>query len=320
MADKVEPTIVVHGGAWAIPDALAAASKEGVQNAAKRGYGVLHSGGSALDAVEAAVCVLEDDPAFDAGYGAVLNSLGEIELDAVIMEGSELKAGAIAAVQNIKNPVKLARLVMEKTHHCLIVGKGANMFAKEMGIEEVPPETLLTDSSKAEWEHYKKYQKTVSDLFRTRGSESSNSHDTVGAVAVDAQGNVACATSTGGITAKRVGRVGDSPIIGSGAYCDNAYGAVSTTGHGEAIVKVTLARHVLFLMEQGLSPQAAAQKAIEHMFQRVNGTGGLIVVNNKGEIGFYSNTERMAWASLQSSTLQFGLEPGEKIVQEYTPE
>ncbi|XP_077993923.1 isoaspartyl peptidase/L-asparaginase-like [Glandiceps talaboti] len=317
MATSVQPAIVVHGGAWAIPDNLAEASIEGVQSAAKRGYGVVNGGGSAVDAVETAVCALEDNPAFDAGYGSVLNSAGEIELDAIIMEGSEMNAGAVAAVQNIQNPVKLARLVMEKTDHCLIVGKGANMFAKEMGIEEVAPEKLLTDAAKAEWELCTQYKHTIDTFFRDRSS-TSNSHDTVGAVAVDIHGNVACATSTGGITAKRVGRVGDSPLIGSGAYCDNAVGAASSTGHGEAIMKVLLTRHVLYLMEEGLTPQKAAEKAIEYMFKKVKGTGGVIVVSNKGEIGFHSNTERMAWASLTRSTLKCGLNPGDVIVREYT--
>ncbi|XP_002731245.1 isoaspartyl peptidase/L-asparaginase-like [Saccoglossus kowalevskii] len=315
MDTKLQPAIVIHGGAWAIPDNFAEASKLGVQIAAKIGYKILHSGGSALDAVEAAVCSLEDDPVFDAGRGSTLNEIGEVEMDAVIMEGSELRAGSVAAVQNIRNPVKLARLVMERTDHCVLVGKGANMFAEEMGIEEVSVDSLVTDSARHDWEHYKKFKVTVNEFFCSRGDP----HDTVGAVAVDCHGNVACATSTGGITAKRVGRVGDSPIIGSGAYCDNNYGAASATGHGENIMKVTLSRHVLYLIQQGLTPQAAADKSIEYMFERVKGTGGVIVVGNKGDIGYNFNTKRMAWASLKCNTLKYGLNPGDEFVSDFNP-
>ncbi|XP_022091356.1 isoaspartyl peptidase/L-asparaginase-like isoform X1 [Acanthaster planci] len=234
----IKPVVLVHGGAWAIPDGLVQASCQGVQNAAREGYRVLEEGGkgTALDAVVAAVCILEDDPAFDAGTGSVLNEDGEVEMDAIVMEGQHLKTGAVACVKNIRNPVKLARLVMEKTEHILLVGDGANKFAKSVGMKEVPVATLVSDNAVKELEHFKKFNKTVDGLFSTRD------HDTVGAVAVDSEGNVACATSTGGITAKMAGRVGDSPLIGSGAYCDSAAGSASATGHGESIAKVTLAR------------------------------------------------------------------------------
>lgn len=306
---EIKPTILIHGGAWAIPDHLVKDSVDGAKDAAKAGYTVLRKEtGSALDAVEAAVCCLEDNPAFDAGTGAVLNQAGEVELDAIIMEGKELRTGCVACVQNIKHPVNLARHVMEKTDHVMLVGQGANLFAKEMGIQEVPTSELVTPEAVRYWEEYSKYKVAVKDLFNNR-IIANEGHDTVGAVAIDRHGNVACATSTGGITGKRVGRVGDSPIIGSGAYCDNTIGAVSTTGHGESIMKVMLARLVLQYIEQGLSTQNAAEKALQFMEKRVGGAGGVIAVNKEGEIGKHFTTERMVWAALCEDQLTYGIEP-----------
>ncbi|PIK40715.1 putative isoaspartyl peptidase/L-asparaginase-like [Apostichopus japonicus] len=305
---EVKPTILIHGGAWAIPDHLVKDSVDGVKTAAKVGYNVLNKeNGTALDAVEAAICSLEDNPAFDAGTGAVLNAAGDVELDAIIMEGKELRAGSIACVQNIKNPVKLARLVMEKTDHVMLVGQGANIFAKEMGVPEVPKTDLVTPEAVKYWEEYSKYKEAVHDLFNNK-IKGEQGHDTVGAVAIDRQGNMACATSTGGITGKRVGRVGDSPLIGSGGYCDNAVGAASTTGHGESIMKVILARLVLQNIQTGLSTQTAAERALEYMEQRVGGAGGVIAINNKGEIGKHFTTERMPWATISEKTLEYGIE------------
>ncbi|XP_071795523.1 isoaspartyl peptidase/L-asparaginase-like isoform X2 [Asterias amurensis] len=303
----VNPVVLVHGGAWAIPDDLVEDSKAGVQNAARAGYRTLEeAGGTALDAVVAAVCVLEDDPAFDAGTGSVLNEEGEVEMDSVVMEGRELKAGSIACVKNIKNPVKLARLVLEKTDHTMLVGEGANKFAKAMGMDEVPMSTLINAKAMEDFQNFKKFRKVVDHCFHSR----SQGHDTVGAVAVDRHGNVACATSTGGISAKMVGRVGDSPIIGSGAYCDNASGAASTTGHGESIVKVTLARQVLYNMQNGDNAQQAAERAISYMSSRVHGSGGTIAVSKTGDIGISFSTERMAWAWAKSGSMHFGINPG----------
>lgn len=314
---EVKPRILIHGGAWAIPDHLAEASVDGVKTAAKVGYSVLEKeNGTALDAVEAAICSLEDNPAFDAGTGAVLNLAGDVELDAIIMEGSELRTGSVACVQNIKNPVKLARLVMEKTDHVLLVGQGANIFAREMGVKEVPKTDLVTPEAVMYWERYSKYKVAVDDLFNNK--IELEGHDTVGAVAIDRRGNVACGTSTGGITGKRVGRVGDSPVIGSGGYCDNTIGAASTTGHGESIMKVMLARHVLQNIETGLSTQAAAEKSLEYMKQRVGGAGGVIAINNKGEVGKHFTTERMPWATISEKSLEFGIEPEDHFVETIT--
>ncbi|CAH1791442.1 unnamed protein product [Owenia fusiformis] len=318
---KITPTILVHGGAWGIPDTLAEASVEGVKAAVKVGYEVLVNGGSAVDAVERAVRSLEDNPAFDAGHGSVLNSLKQVEMDAVIMEGDHLNAGAVACVQNIANPVSLARLVMDKTDHVLLVGRGANMFATEMGVPSVPMETLVTPNAVKEWEEMMAYNQTIRSCFKNRNIDEAvpvqTGHDTVGAVALDSKGNVAFATSTGGITAKRPGRVGDSPLIGSGGYCDNRVGAVSTTGHGEAIIKVCLAKHIMQYMEQGYTAQEASDKAIQYMTDRVQSSGGVITLKNNGEIGLSFSTERMAWASLQSNTLNYGLNPDEKCSEKF---
>ncbi|XP_038071522.1 isoaspartyl peptidase/L-asparaginase-like [Patiria miniata] len=302
----MKPVVLVHGGAWAIPDDLVQASCQGVQNAAKTGYRALtEEGATALDAVVAAVCVLEDDPAFDAGTGSVLNEDGDVEMDAIVMEGRHLQTGAVACVKNILNPVKLARLVMEKTEHVLLAGDGANKFARSVGMKEVPTSVLVNNDAVKELDHFKKFKKTVNGLFSTRD------HDTVGAVAIDRQGNVACATSTGGITAKMVGRVGDSPIIGSGAYCDNAAGTASTTGHGESIAKVTLARRVVYNMQNGHSAQQAAEEALSYMSTRVNGAGGTIALDRTGNAGIAFTTERMPWAWVGSGSLHYGINPGE---------
>ncbi|XP_003726996.1 isoaspartyl peptidase/L-asparaginase [Strongylocentrotus purpuratus] len=305
------PAIAVHGGAWAIPDDLKADSCRGVERAVRVGYKVLEDGGTAVDAVEAAVSALEDDPVFDAGTGSVLNYDGDVEMDAIIMEGKELRCGAVACVNNIKNPISLARKVMEETDHALLVGHGANRFASEMGIEKVPTSDLVTEDARRTWEECRKFKKTVDVFFSSRPEAG---HETVGSVASDKWGNVACATSTGGISAKMVGRVGDSPIIGSGAYCDNAYGAVSTTGHGENIMKVTLSKTIISYMEHlGLSAQEAADKAIGFMAKRVGGVGGAIVLSSSGQLAKSFNSERMAWAFASNNSVRYGIDPEDDI-------
>ncbi|XP_062852396.1 isoaspartyl peptidase/L-asparaginase [Trichomycterus rosablanca] len=303
--------MVVHGGAWAIPDDLAEPSVAGVKAAVRTGSAILRGGGSALDAVEAAVRMMEDDPAFDAGHGAVLNEDGEVELDAFIMEGRTLGAGAVSSVRNIANPVSLARAVMEKTHHVMLTGRGANLFAESIGTPTVPAEALVLEQEIQEWRRYKKYAVGVRELF--------NSHwdrDTVGAVALDAFGNIACATSTGGIRNKMVGRVGDSPVIGSGGYADNKSGAASCTGHGESILKVTLARLILFHMEQGKSVDEAARSSLRYMGERVQGGGGAVVVSPTGDWSAAFTTERMAWAAVHEEHLYYGLNPDERFQED----
>jgi len=298
--------IVIHGGAWAIPEKLEVASREGVKNAAKAGWKVLSEGGSAVDAVMEAVKLLENDPAFDAGRGSVLTDAGNVEMDALIMDGKTLDCGSVATVNNVKNPVELARKVMEKTPHTLIVGEGANTLAKEENVEAADKDYLVTAEGVEEWETYKKYNVAVSSLFGQRG------HDTVGAVALDKGGNLACATSTGGITGKRPGRVGDSPIVGSGGYADNESGAVSTTGHGESITKVCLAHRIVQSLESGGSPQEAAGEGLRYMFSRVGGSGGAVVVDKEGRFAAEFSTEKMPWAAISMGTMEHGFMPGER--------
>lgn len=299
--------VVVHGGAWAIPDELAKASVDGVKAAACEGFSVLKGGGSALDAVEAAVRALEDNSVFNAGHGAALNADGEVELDAIIMDGKTLATGAVSSVKNIAHPVSLARAVMEKTSHCMLTSRGANQFAESLGVKTVPTETMVTAYERKEWEKHKNYVTGVMEDFNTQWA-----HDTVGAVAVDCAGNVACATSTGGIRNKMVGRVGDSPIIGSGGYADNMSGAVSCTGHGESILKVTLARLILSHMENGKSVADSSQLSLQYMGDRVQGAGGAVVVSPSGQWAATFTTERMAWAAVDKDVLWFGLDPEER--------
>ncbi|XP_069462325.1 isoaspartyl peptidase/L-asparaginase [Ambystoma mexicanum] len=300
----MKPVIVVHGGAGNISDKRVPGCRAGVKRAALKGYDILKGGGSALDAVEEAVVVMEDDPHFNAGCGSVLNEKGEIEMDAIIMDGKDLGSGAVSAVRCIANPIKLARLVMEKTDHVCLTDRGASLFAKAQGVEEVPEESLVSEMARERWEkNLKPGSDPVASQIQDRG--------TVGAVAIDNSGNVACATSTGGMTNKMVGRVGDTPCIGSGGYADNFVGACSTTGHGEKIMTVTLARIILYHMEQGMSPEEASDTALTYMKTRVRGLGGVIVVNNSGEWTATFSTNQMSWAAVKDDVLEFGVFRGE---------
>jgi len=309
--------LIVHGGAWAIPENKIDASLEGVEAAAREGWKQLMQGASAVKAVQAAVNALEDDPVFDAGYGSVLTDSGEVEMDALIMDGKRMRSGAVGAVSCVKNPVDLARHVMENTDHTLLVGKGAERQATLAGLEIVEPESLVTPEGREEWETYKQYKSAVNSLFSGRDKEKVKApepgigHDTVGCVALDAEGNIACATSTGGITGKMPGRVGDTPLVGAGGYADNQVGGVSTTGHGESITKTCLAHTAVINMEQGLSPSGAGKKALERMMDKVGGAGGLIIINKSGEWTAEFSTERMAWAAIKEDTLYSGIHPGQ---------
>jgi beta-aspartyl-peptidase (threonine type) len=290
----LKPNIIVHGGAWRIAEETHAAHVHGTRLAAEAGWAVLTKGGSALDAVETAVSVMENDPTFDAGVGSVLNRAGEIEMDAIIMDGKTLQLGAVAAVQGITNPVKLARLVLRDTDHSLLVGEGARRFAEMKGMRLCAAAELTVPR---EIERFRQLQQTP-DYQLSDGFTPTTPHpkDTVGAVAIDAEGNLAAATSTGGASYKLPGRVGDSPLVGSGAYADNLTGAASATGHGESIMRVVLAKLATDGIERGLTAQAAADHAVRSMFQRVNGYGGLILIDYRGEMAFAYNTPHMAVA------------------------
>ena len=295
--------IICHGGAYSIPDNLVDASEKGCRAAAIAGMKVLRGNGSALDAVESAIKTLENDPAFDAGYGSVLTSDRTIEMDACIMDGRNLNAGGVACVKTVRNPITLARNVMERTDHVLIVGSGADKFARDVGMEEVGTDDLLTEAAKEEYNRFTKYRNSVGSLFN---NAEGMGHDTVGAVAIDMDGNIAAGTSTGGITAKYAGRVGDSPIIGSGLYADNALGGVSSTGHGESIAKVILAKDSLDVMSRQLlggNPTEALKQALDFMKAKVDGCGGTIAISPSGRTGHAFTTPRMCWSSIESKDI-----------------
>ena len=273
MAVVYSPSIIVHGGAGPIKDDSLAARLEGCKAAALAGWAILQQGGAALDAVEAAVVVLEDNPLFNAGTGSTLNSLGKVEMDAAIMEGHSLRAGAVAAVSGVKNPIKLARRILEDGRHIMLAGEGALLFARQIGFPECTPESLLVESEKKRWQ---------------------SKHGTVGAVAFDSAGRLAVATSTGGIFNKLPGRVGDSPLIGCGTYA-NGYGAASCTGQGEAIIRLVLAKSAVdFLHEvDNGEAQTAARMAIAHLEERLQSTGGIILIDRSGKIGYARNMSHM---------------------------
>jgi beta-aspartyl-peptidase (threonine type) len=290
----LKPTIMVHGGAGNMEEALHADYIAGTRRAADAGWRILTGGGSAMDAVEKAVSIMEDDPTFDAGVGSVLNRAGDIEMDAIIMDGKTLALGAVAALRGVTNPIRVARLIMEDTEHSLLVGEGARRFAESKGIRLCAAAELTVPR---EIERFRQLQQ-MPDYRPALDSlpNRSEPQDTVGAVAMDAQGQLAAATSTGGTAYKLPGRVGDSPLVGSGAYADNLTGAASATGHGESIMRVVLAKTATDAIARGMSAQEAADHAIRYMFERVGGYGGLIIVDYRGQIAFAHNTPRMAVA------------------------
>jgi len=285
------PAFIVHGGAWDIPEEEVPGHLDGCRAAVQTGWAILQQGGSALDAVEAAIRSLEDDPAFDAGRGAWLNSAGEVELDAIIMNGTTLDNGAVAAVQHVRNPISLARQVMERTPHALIAGTGAERFAQTQGIPLCDESELLTGRELERWRMIQAQQDfSVAEAF------GGPPHGTVGAVARDVHGHIAAGTSTGGTPNKLQGRVGDSTLIGCGCYADDLSAGASATGWGESIMKVVLCKTVCDYTTQSHAAQAAADKAIKVLAKRAHGLGGLIVIDRSGQIGVSFNTPRMARA------------------------
>ncbi|MBI5957709.1 MAG: isoaspartyl peptidase/L-asparaginase [Chloroflexi bacterium] len=287
----MKPTLIVHGGAWRIAEETHPDHIYGTRAAAEAGWQILRQGGSALDAVEKAVSVMEDDPTFDAGIGSVLNSEGDIEMDAIIMDGRTLELGAVAAVRGIMHPIQLARLIVEDTEHSLLVGEGARRFAERKGMRLCAAAELTVGR---EVERFRRLQQTPD--YHMVVDFTPDPKGTVGAAAVDMQGNVAAATSTGGTAFKLPGRVGDSPLVGSGAYADNLTGAASATGHGEKIMRVVLCKTATDALAHGMNAQQAADYAIKVMQDRVGGYGGLILVDHQGQIAFSYNTPHMAVA------------------------
>ncbi|MGB7847352.1 MAG: isoaspartyl peptidase/L-asparaginase [Candidatus Acidiferrum sp.] len=290
----MRPSLIVHGGAWDIPDEAIEACKTGCLRALHAGWGVLSSGGHALDAIEAAITVLEDDPVFDAGYGSHLNLDGHVECDAIVMEAATLRAGSVAGLRRVKNPIQAARTVLEKCPHMMLISAGAERFVREQGISLCDPEELISPSEREAWERCRKDSHAAA---HHRGHEQG----TVGAVALDELGRLFAATSTGGTCCKLPGRVGDSPLIGSGCYADSETGAVSSTGFGEAIMKVVLAKSACdFLRPAGSNPTRAAQAAVQLLARRAKGTGGLILLDKSGLPGYAFNTPRMSYGFVSS--------------------
>ena len=291
--------LAIHGGAGTIERSKMTPEREreyraGLERALTAGYEILKRGGSSLDATEAAVRVLEDDPNFNAGKGSVFTSAGTNEMDAAIMDGKTLAAGAVASLKHIKNPISLARLVMEKSGHVMMDCEGAEAFAKENGIELVAQKYFFTQKR---WDALQKIK--AAEKTRTSGTgqpfriTDQDRHGTVGAVARDQNGNLAAATSTGGTTNKRPGRVGDTPIIGAGTYANNATCAVSATGDGEYFIRATVGREVSALMEyRGVSLKDAAQAALDKV-AKLGGTGGLIAIDHQGNVTLPFNTAGM---------------------------
>jgi beta-aspartyl-peptidase (threonine type) len=286
------PALIVHGGAGDIPKSEQANYLAGCRVAFEVGWHLLDRGESALDAIEAAVRSMEDNATFDAGVGSVLNSIGEIELDAMIMEGANLHLGAVAAVRGIANPITLARRVMENTTHSVLVGAGARRYAEQIGLRLCSQAELTVPREVARFREQQRASRQEIPAIRAKQAVM----DTVGAVAIDRAGNVAAATSTGGTAFKLPGRVGDSPLVGSGAYADNQSGAASATGHGEMIMRVLLSKTATDAIANGLNAQEAADRAIAIFRERVGGAAGVIVVDREGHIGFAHSSLHMAAA------------------------
>jgi beta-aspartyl-peptidase (threonine type) len=296
---------VIHGGAGTIlksnmtPE-LEAAYRDKLKEALMVGYNILKNDGKSLDAVEAALRILEDSPLFNAGKGVVLTSEGTAEMDASIMDGKTLNAGAVAAIKHIKNPISLARLVMEQSPHVMMVGDGAEAFAKQHGVELVPQEYFITEKRQKELQRAKEAENKQSKPSKATTPEKPSQapvdkkHGTVGAVALDKSGNLAAGTSTGGMTNKKFGRIGDSPIIGAGTYANNRTCAVSATGHGEFFIRSVVAYDISALMEyKGMSLKDAANMVIMNKLEKLGGDGGVIAIDHDGNIAMPFNTAGM---------------------------
>jgi L-asparaginase / beta-aspartyl-peptidase len=319
---KNSPTLIVHGGAWAIPAEMAEDHQRGVAQALSTGYQILEKGGTATDAVEAAVTILEDDPTFDAGRGSFLTASGRVQLDALLMDGATLRAGGVACVEHLRNPIQAARLVLDKSPHIYFVGAGAEAFAQSHGMKLIDNSELVLDRERRRLEEAQQRlaagqpDQTFSgpiaqdDKSPETAAQHLKSHDTVGAVALDQHGNLAAGTSTGGTLNKAPGRVGDSSLIGCGCYADNHSAAVSLTGWGEPIMKLVLGKWATDRVSQGVAPELAAQQAIAYLFARLGGHGGIILLGPDGQFGIAHNTPGMAWGIADREGQRTGLSIG----------
>ena len=344
---KRSPVLLVHGGAWAMPDDVVGAHEQGVRAALHAGWAVLSRGGPAVEAVEAAVSVMEDDDTFDAGRGAFLTRDGRVQLDALLMNGADLRAGGVACVERLRNPIQAARLVLHESPHVYFVGAGAEQFAAEHGMALIDNSELIVERERERLKAFLRAdaagasdttfsglpaefaaaaaEDPAGDGLASEASADTEveeglpqelrlidptlySHDTVGAVALDVDGNLAAGTSTGGTLGKAPGRVGDSSLIGCGCYADNVSAAVSLTGWGEAIMKLVLGKWACDRVAAGSSPEQAAAEAIAYLHGRLGGHGGLILLGPDGRIGLAHNTPRMAWGIATAEGRDVGTE------------
>jgi beta-aspartyl-peptidase (threonine type) len=302
----LKPSLIIHGGAWNIPAEAKPDCRAGIQKALEIGWQILSRGGSAMDAVEETIVALEDDSTFDAGIGSHLNLDGRVQLDAVLMEGGTLKAGSVAAVEHVRNPIRLARRVLEHSKHVMLVAEGAEKFAAENGIPLCSNEELILERERAAWKKCLADEHAAENHF---GHESG----TVGAVAMDANGNLVAGTSTGGTCCKYPGRVGDSPLIGCGCYADAESGGVSCTGHGEGIMKIVMAKMAVDLLhDERIFPahrdklgaasvaSAVADACVRKLAHRVHTTGGLILLDREGQPAAAFNTPAMAYGYVEA--------------------
>ena len=291
---NTQPVLLIHGGAWAMPDDAVAAHEDGHRACAwPLDTRCSKEGASAVDAVEAAVAVMEDDETFDAGRGSFLTQDGRVQMDALLMNGENLRTGGVACVERLRNPIRAARLVLDKSPHVYFVGTGAERFARQHGMALCDNMELVIPREQERL--YKAQEAERAGLPDETFSGSLDSHDTVGAVALDLRGNIAAGTSTGGTLNKAPGRVGDSSLIGCGCYADNLTAAVSLTGWGEPIMKLVLGKWAVDRVAAGASPDEAAHEAIDYLFDRLGGHGGIILLDADGRVGLAHNTPRMAW-------------------------
>jgi L-asparaginase / beta-aspartyl-peptidase len=302
---SLQPVLLIHGGAWAMPDDAIAAHEVGIANALAAGYALLEKGATAVDAVETAVAVMEDDDTFDAGRGSFLTQDGRVQMDALLMNGENLRTGGVACVERLRNPIRAARLVLDKSPHVYFVGAGAERFARQHGMALCDNMELVVRREQERL--YKAQADELAGLPDETFSGSLESHDTVGAVALDIHGNIAAGTSTGGTLNKAPGRVGDSSLIGCGCYADNLSAAVSLTGWGEPIMKLVLGKRAVDRVAAGASPYEAAHEAIAYLYDRLGGHGGIILLGPDGRVGLAHNTPRMAWGLQTPSGKQLGI-------------
>jgi beta-aspartyl-peptidase (threonine type) len=297
----LKPSLIIHGGAGNFPDETVEDARSSIRRTLEEGWKILTAGGAALDAVEAAIVSLEDDPVFDAGVGSHLNRDGRAQLDAIVMDGATLKAGAVAAVERVRNPIRLARLVLEKSDHMMLVAAGAERFAAENGLPLCDPEKLVTERARLAW------RKRLEEIHSSEPASGSGP-GTVGAVALDTEGNLVAGTSTGGTCCKFPGRLGDSSLIGCGCYADAEAGGVSCTGYGEGIMKIVMAKMAVDLLRDPrvLPPhrkkrnsatiaQAIADACVRKLEHRAHATGGLILLDHEGRPAAAFNTPHMAY-------------------------